>query len=319
MGESNTMEASSDKQVWSLPREYAILPYSIDLHIPGFRAQYTEGDKVLALRYRNCEDWFQEFVDRIVGAVGRTHLPVCRMSDGEFLFWLGEQPLSKRLSFAKRAEGWFKRRLRALSWQRKFEAWTSPEVSSGHYAREEWRTGSEIYGSWIRTISNRGVLALHFEHGSQPFQEHYFPALARRLGEEGIVLNDLNYFPFYFVYALLRGPERVRLLRDRRILLVNGSEGVKREAITRSVYSEGASNVVWCPISPNRSLFSKVDFRKYSGEVDLAVIGAGVGKPRLLCDMDVLQVPCLDGGYVFQVWADRSAEQLRPFCRPDPS
>lgn len=93
---------NSNIQTVIIPQEYSILPESIDFIIPGFEKSCSPGGKTLALRKRNCAKWYNEFVDRLVAACGRQFLPVCRMSDGEFRFALGDQPLSKRLPWGER-------------------------------------------------------------------------------------------------------------------------------------------------------------------------------------------------------------------------
>ena len=78
----------------------SLLPESVDLIIPGFKRGCTEGAvKTLALKQRNIEQWYNEFVDKVVDSCGREFIPVFRIGDGEFLFFLGEGPLDIRLSF----------------------------------------------------------------------------------------------------------------------------------------------------------------------------------------------------------------------------
>ena len=89
-----------------LPMEYRILPESIEFSIPGFRRFYNPGDKTLALRQCNCEDWYNEFIGKIVCACGRQYLPVCWLSDVEFLFALGHQPPDMRLPWTPPTVSW---------------------------------------------------------------------------------------------------------------------------------------------------------------------------------------------------------------------
>jgi len=204
-----------------LPEIYKILPESIDFKIPGFLCHYVIGIKTLALSQRNCGEWYNEFVDRVIAACGHQFLPVCRMSDGEFRFCVGDQLPSVRLPWLKRQKIILRRRvsniLKGGKRQKiilrrrvsnilkggKFFAATQKTVSSGEYSKEEWRDAKASYGRFIREISEKGILALHLSYGPAPFQEHYLPAFKQWLNDNAIILTGDNYTPFYFVYAML--------------------------------------------------------------------------------------------------------------------
>lgn len=302
----------------ALPTQYQVLPYTIAFRVPGFEYLQRPGDRTLALRDWHCEDWFNLFVDRLVEACGsRNYLPVCRMSDGEYLFALGEQPPDVRLPLIARTHEHIRSWGRRL---RSFRAATRPGVSSGSYSQCEVMAARTRYADLVAEISRQGILALHLTygdcaHGARPFQERYHPALARWLTQHGIVLTDKNYFPFYFVYAAFCGYRRGELLRDRRLLLVTSAAGEKRQRIQSTLLAEGAAEVRWQEISNSRSMFDVVDIARHIGGVDLALIGAGVGKPNVLVQLQPLQVPCIDVGYLMEVWANNGVNvDGRPFC-----
>ena len=307
----------SESVLQKLPRAYHILPESIDFIIPGFSHYYTPGDKTLALSQRDCITWFHEFVDRLVIACGQYYLPVCRMSDGEFLFSLGPQPPDVRRPWGDRAKQRASQLLQYLRNRGKFQAATPGHYHSGEYSWCEWRRARRLYARLIREISEKGILALHLSYGRVPFQEHYFPALGRWLKRQDVVLNEANYVPFYFVYAALTGPRRNELLRGRRVLVVNGATGLKRQQIEAGLHREGVAEVLWQPISPRRSLYDHLDVQPFVGKVDLVLVGAGIGKPNILVQLEPLQVPCIDAGFVFEVWADPESKWKRAVCAPD--
>ena len=88
-----------------LPKAYYMksFPKSIDFYIPGFLRNYMPGlEKTLALKDRDCNQWYDEFIDKIIDAYGKNFLPVYRMSDGEFQFILGDQPIDIRLPLLKK-------------------------------------------------------------------------------------------------------------------------------------------------------------------------------------------------------------------------
>ena len=316
MKSANAIERTSAE----LPKEYQMqmFPESFDLLIPGFKRGYFPGcTKTLALRKRDCEQWYNEFVDRLVAACGRQFLPVCRMSDGEFLFLLGEQPFDIRLPFSQKLKLSLGRFKYQLLLRGGIGAFTEGHYHSGQYSAKEWRKARKKYPQAIRKISERGIIAWHLNYTNVGFQERYFPALERWLNEEKITINDVNYYPFYFVYALLTGPRRSELLRNRRVLVINGALGEKRQKIIAGLKREGVSEVLWCPISLRRSLYDIVDMRPFLGKVDLALVGAGLGKANIMLQMETLNVPCIDAGYVFQVWTDPRNKWKRVFCAPD--
>ena len=126
-----------------------------------------------------------------------------------------------------------------------------------------------------------------------------------------------NYTPFYFVYALLTGPKRHPLFQGRRVLLVNGADREKQKRIEHSLFREGVSSVDWCPISRDRSFYDQIDTMPWQNKVDLVLVGAGVGKPNILLQLQSLGVPVIDAGFVFEVWADPDMRWHRPVCVPD--
>ena len=300
----------------SLPEEYRILPHCIEFRIPGFEKQYSPGVETLATRNRRTDEWFDWLVTELRSARGRRYLPVCRMSDGEFLFALGEQKADMRLPMTQQVRINLALRIRSLT-ARPFNAGAVDHYHSGSYTREEWRDGQRRYGAMIRAISEKGILALHLSHGAVPFHEHFFPALGAWLGQHRIHLTDRNYVPFYFVYACLTGPRRKELLSGSRILVINGYGEPKRQRVTDSLMREGAQSVVWRTISSDRSLYDSVDTSGLKGQVDIALVGAGIGKPNILLQLEPLGIPCIDAGFVFEVWADPSNATKRAFCQPD--
>jgi hypothetical protein len=60
-----------------------------------------------------------------------------------------------------------------------------------------------------------------------------------------------------------------------------------------------------------------VPVERFIGKVDLCVFGAGIGKPAILSQLKPLNVPCIDAGYVMEVWANSSVASSRIFTAPD--
>lgn len=303
-----------------LPKEYQtpILPESIDFVIPGFEKCYPLGlSKTLALKKRDCGQWYHEFVDTVIHACSRKFLPVCRLSDGEYLFFLGEQSVDTRLPFVQKIRQRLGRFKHWVLLRGGLGPFTEGHYHSGQYSADEWRRARIEQPKAIHKIAEKGILALHVNYEREPFAERYFPALGRWLLDNEILLNDKNYFPFYFVYAMLTGPRRGELLANRRVLVVNGAQGEKKQQIVDGLKREGVAEVLWCPISLRRSLYDSVDMTPFLGKVDLALIGAGIGKANILLQMEPLNVPCIDAGFIFEVWADPKNKGKRTMSAPD--
>ena len=305
-----------------LASRYRVLPYAIDLRIPGFAAMDRYNLRTYAPEAVDSGAWFGRFVDVVVEAVGRRFLPIIRLADGEFLFLLGFQPPTPRvgMSYPLQWLRWFvakwkpRRQLRAGGSHGK-----RPLYTSAKYSVDEVTAIRASYKKVLAQVASDGLIAADLSFCAVPFQDHFFPALRRWLNTSGIQLSIQNYVPFYFVYALLTGPHRHRVLRGRRILVVHSASGTKRESIQASLLREGATEVLWHTISPDRSLYDVVPVERFVGAVDLCVFGAGIGKPAILAQLEPLGVPCIDAGYVMEVWADPSVARSRIFTQPDES
>jgi hypothetical protein len=209
--------------------------------------------------------WWSRFVSNIQSAVGRRFVPVCRLADGEFkmLFW----PVlpNPRLPYEQRVKGMVVNGLQA--WQllsRGFSANTAPDVSSGKFAWKEWGPIRRRSAAAFLKIGREGVLALHLGVAIEPFQEEYFPAIRRWLGQGGLGLTLDNYVPFYFVYALLRGPAGNFLFDSTRVVVVHSAIGDRRDRIIAAISARGAQSVDWIPISPSRSFENRGQHRGLS-------------------------------------------------------
>ena len=54
------------------------LPFSVELIIPGFKEKHVPGnDYTLAPKKRDCEKWFNEFIDKIVKSIGKEFFTSC--------------------------------------------------------------------------------------------------------------------------------------------------------------------------------------------------------------------------------------------------
>lgn len=284
------------------------------MRVPGFETTYDGSSRTFIPEAAQPEEMFQGFVDRVQASMGKNYLPIARMSDGEYRLLFGYQRPSPRLRAAGRVFERIRELRRFLRQPFRVSAATLPNVSSGTYSRNEAEQLRVELTIGAQHVADHGFLALHLTYGARPFQEQYFPALRAWLTSSGIALNKSNYVPFYFVYALLSGPQRHVVLRDARILLIHSARGTKKEQIARRLREEGAAAVEWCNISAARSGLDSPDFGRYAGRVDVVMLGAGIGKFRHFAGCERLNVPVIDAGYMFEVWYEPEQGRRRPYC-----
>lgn len=303
-----------------LPPRYWVLPTSVPFYVPGFEKQRYPQCYVFAPEPVDCAAWFDRFTGRVLQAVGSTYLPVCRMSDGEFLLLFGFQPPSVRHPLLRR---WRIRlsQTRHMIRQRLFgfRAQTAPGVSSGAMSHAEQKAFVPKLSNHYLEIAKDGILGLHLGYAPTPFQEHYFPAVRKWLEQNNVTLTLDNYAPFYFVYGLLRGPVFLELVGGRRVLIVHSTTGSKRDAITRSIQAANPRGIEWLTISPSRSFADTLDLSQLQDKPDLCLLGGGVGKSALFPQLRPLGIPCVDAGFAFEVWADPEKQWDRPYMSPNAS
>lgn len=301
-----------------IPKEYQVLPFQVPFKVKEFEKTYQEGDIVLSLEKKDINEWSDEFIEVIESAIiEKKFLPICRMSDGEFIFCVGEQLPSKRLGTFFRLRYFIRRKLARLIKGSDFKAATLPNVPSGSYSQKEISLIKEKYANYIKKISELGILALDFTIFNTPFQEQYFKPFYNWLKENQILLNKTNYYPFYFVYMALLGKNKDKIFRNRNVLVVHSAKDKKRQKIESELTKFGTSGIEWLNISTDRSLYDTIDLATIKIRPDLILIGAGVGKPNIMLQLEALSAPCIDAGYVFEVWNNEINKWKRRYCVTD--
>jgi hypothetical protein len=239
------------------------------------------------------------------------------MSDGEFVFVCGRRAYPP--SFL-----WRYPTMTLKSWAKAVLRPTEGTFLSGSkgygyesYADEEWRRAQEGYGSRVRAIAEKGVLAINFVHHLY-FPEQYVAPMCDWLDQARVPLGPNSYAPFYFIYALLLGQDLKRLVDGRRVLVVTSDEdGTKAPAMERTLRRMGAAGMAFAPISRSKSMFDRVELRGI-GQVDLVLIGAGVGAVNVLEQVEPLGVPAIDAGFALDCyWQPEKFVGRRAFTRPD--
>lgn len=271
--------------------------------------------RVYAFGDEDCRGWYRRFADDVIAAVDeRRYLPVYRMGDGEFSFALGA--LEEVLPWRRlRPRQMARRLLKRLTGRAGEHRSGSPGYGWEVYSPAERRALVDRYAAHLAGIAREGYLALALDES--PLYSRFLPYILDWLDQRGIALHAGNYQHVYAMYALLHGPDRDRLLRGRRVLVVNHADTARREAITRSLRKAGVAGVEWLPISRDKSMLDRLELDAIGGPVDLALVGAGVGAANVLAQLAPLGVPAMDVGFVLDVLAEPELRWTRPFCVAD--
>jgi hypothetical protein len=301
-----------------IKKESLILPHLIELNIPNF-LKHSEKNKPLVLSNRRikCEDWYYEFEHIVLSAMGKRYFPIMRMSDGEYIMMLGEKLPSRN------GISWFQYFKQLLAFvnrnliKKNIEAATLPGVSSGKYDKRDIELHKNEILNNLKKISDYGILALHLTYSNRAFQEMYHFSLAKLFKKNSIDLTSKNYYPFYFVYALLSGSTREKLFNNRNVLVIHSADGEKKLRITNRLNDFGVKQLFWREISTNKSMFDKLPYKDYGVKIDLILIGAGLGKINIIPQLEPYDTLCIDAGFVFEVWADESNKWKRPIMVTD--
>ncbi len=302
--------------IYNINQETKIMPYFVKLDIPDFSYHSLES-KTYTLSFKQIEsqDWFLEFSNLVISKIGKGYLPIVRLSDGEYKFLLGEiNPYKKSINIFRHLYFYIKYIFNAFS---KFEAKTKGIYTSGIYSRKEIELEKKNTINNLRLIAKHGILALHLTYTRKPFQEYYHRPLSLFFKNNSINLTNYNYYPFYFVYALLRGSMAGKILKDRTILIIHGADDKKKINIITSLKKLGVKKVYWISISSSHSLFDKIVLKTEHYNSDLVLIGAGIGKFNIFPQLINLNRPCIDAGFVFEAWANEDNKWHRAFMVPD--
>lgn len=270
------------------------LAYEVDLRLPGFMNSVPPGAvRQLSFDRRSSSEWYGEFVARIHAAAGSAHLPVYRMADGEFIFCVGERkpplaagsPTDLVRTIPSRAARLF-RVLRG----------GTRTIWGESYSRSDRRVLMPLYVSSLRHVAENGLLALHFTKSDGSFGEEYFASQCAWFERNEIALTRNNYTSFYFVYALLSGPDRSRLVRRRKILIVSSFDTSRQRSMQELLTSDGARIVHFHPIPPSGSLSYRLPPQLLCQSFDVALVAAGIGAVSILAQLKECAAVCLDAG-----------------------
>jgi hypothetical protein len=290
-----------------------ILKYFIPFYIDGFYNNEITG-YTLSNRNIDCNDWFIEFKKKISSNISKKYLPICRLSDGEYTFICGSQPPLKYKLIVHIVSNinFFIRKILSNG---NLNATTSIGVSSGNYKKNEINEQASIYLENLKYISDNGILALHLTYAKKTFQERFHYSISNIFSKNNIQINDTNYFPFYFIYAYLQTDDFFESIKNKNVLVITGANEEKINNVNEYLKRKDVNIVTYYKISANRSLYDKINLLDVmSVNYDICFVAAGIGKPNILVQLKPLNCPCIDIGFMFEVWSNSDQAYNRPWC-----
>lgn len=286
--------------------EFHEMKYRIDLNFIGCgNAGAAYGGFLHAWSFLdiNPHDWFEEFRQTALNAMGQRFLPVYRMADGEYRFLMGRRynlsrrPLLKEL-VAVTAE---KIGLRNPDkWKTSWGETYNPKDTRG--LREKLIEN-------IRNLAQIGFLACYLnDNGLNAFTEHNSPLLSF-FQRHNIPFGAENYVPFHFCPSLLVSEGWRDFIENRAILIVTGLTPGKEYAIQETLKEMGAREVRFLPISKHSSMYDRLDLYSIDRTFDICLVAAGIGSANILNQLHPLATLSLDIGGLMDCFVDRKATQ----------
>jgi hypothetical protein len=295
-----------------------ILPHQIYIFLPEFKNTCSKNNLIaFSTDKLTAEDWFNVFKSLILRSINeKKFLPVCKFADGEFIFMNnGLELIDYRLKIKDKIKILIRNTLIRLNLI-KFHPFTLNKYSSGKYSYSEIKALNPRYKKSMKFILENGILATSALIGKSPFSERFFKLFSDFVINNKIKITSFNHVPYIFVYALFAGKSKFEILNKKKILIINSFNVEQKKIITNKLISFGAKKILYSNISTNRSAFDVLDI-KLEDDIDLILIGAGVGKLFHFEYLSKFNVPCIDIGYIFQTWLDPSFGSARVFCSPD--
>jgi hypothetical protein len=288
--------------------------HRVPLYIPGFERftsigapEYDAPAVMLWEAALESDAWYASFRRFVQGAMGAgRHLPIYRMSHGEYIAMVGyrERPLKRVRRFVSRL----------LGKQKAFKS-GDPLYGWEQYTNEELAIVRARLPGLLQAIAQDGILAMALYPESPGYAMFIGPALDY-LDRHGIDVSARNAYPFYFVYALLLGPDAASVFRGRRVLVVTGPTHEKFEKLERALRRYEVADVQFLPCHPQKSMFDTLDLSRVRRPVDLALVGAGVGAANVLDQLRPLGGVCIDAGYCLTVLGEPNLPR-RAYALPD--
>lgn len=282
--------------------------YSSPLKIKGFpEKNWYGGLSYRLISPKSIQDQFTVFAEKTIESIGKKFLPIYRMADGEFLILLGGE-------FQRKPKETTCHHILRTTKEKIRRTLVGYQTCWGEkYNILEYNQAINVLTTSIIKIADRGLLALYFAIRGDKWGEHYFEPMCHWFERNGIVLNETNYIPFYFVYALLNGPFKGDIFDGKTVCVVTFINNTRKTKIESGMLQQNAKKIIFYPISRTKALFEQVDLQKLEDKPDIVLVAGGIGSANLLCQFQTLCVPCIDCGIVIDCFVNPEKRLQRPF------
>lgn len=315
--------------------------FSKPLILNGFSQLYTGHKSLdpntveqLQLNDLSYQDNYDIFKERVKRSIGKNHLPIYRMADGEFGFCLQFFDDNKRLSFTQSIRklisnikhllipGNYYYRKRVTNYKDRFKNMFDLKyycVSQGEcYSSRDAKEVKSKYIYELKKMAENGIIPLHFtKENGELIYEDSVKGICNWFKENDILINESNYTAFYNVYALMNGPDRDILFKDKNILIVTNASDEKQRSIKNNLKRLKIKSIQFYPISANKSMFDKIDVNKITQPVDVVFIAAGIGSLNIISQLESLNTVCIDAGIAIESMAYPDLKKQRLFLIDD--
>lgn len=299
-----------------LPTLYETLTVVNELVIPGYIESVPRGSIWQIDFYkRDTCDWYQNFIKKAIAAQKISFMPIYRMADGEFIFSVGRRtPLitdrNRFLGFIIYLIKLTRIKINSLFGEPETTCWGES------YKKDDLIALKKNYVKSLQAVSSSGYLAIHFTRTQGRFSEEYTKPVCEWFERANIELTVKNYVPFYFIYALLCGPESERLIRNKNILVITSANQEKRDKISSSLNLIGANSVDHYGISEDNAMNELIDPYITLEKYDLILVAAGIGSVNILAQLKRSKTLCIDAGIFIEILANPE-KRNRIFTIPD--
>lgn len=283
-----------------------MMKYRIDIDFVGSgNAAKAYGGKLDAWSFFDIDgqQWFSQFRQTILDAIGKKYLPVYRMADGEFRFLMGRKYNFHRRPLLKEIVAVTAEKIKLKNPDRWKTSW-----GEEYSPQETKRLRKELLNN-IRFIADHGYLACYInDNGLHAFTEynvHVEPFLLTN----DIKFDENNYIPFHFVVGLLVNNGWEDFYKDRNILVVSGTDDTSEQKIKDTILGFGASTVEFLRISKTSSMKDKLDVSNINIPIDLCLVAAGIGSANVLRQLEPLHTVVLDIGGFINCYIDPTCTQ----------
>lgn len=281
----------------------------------------------------SCQEAYNSFLNKVLNATQKEFLPIYRMSDGEFIFCL--ERIAQHSLNGKEIVKNFLRNIKYLLLATINKKKTDVPVDyldaiknifknnyfktcyGEQYTSTESKQIEKHYIHMLREIATKGMLAI--DYTDRPDNEEHQSLFAKMMpwfNRNNIKHTKQNYIPFYFIYVLLSSKDSYRFFENKNVLIITSYDDNKEANIRQSLLDRKAKRVDFLGISSNKAMFDKIDITKINNDIDIVLLGAGIGAANILVQLEDLKTVCIDSGFMLNILNDHSLAGNRIFTKP---